>query len=672
MSTPIFSHRGFMLDVCRHYMPVGDIKRLIDAAAICGMNRMHWHLTDDQGWRIEIKRYPRLTEVGARRGPSYFGDVSETENNCGFYTQEEVRRIVAYAASKGVGVIPEIELPGHACAMLAAYPHLGCRRVIHPAWSPETVENPYPHGVQNAAGIYPDLACAGRDEAIQFLKDVLDEVVALFPFPMVHIGGDEAPKLHWRRCPDCQRRMKEEGIAGEDALQRWLVLKIGEYLAEKGRDTIVWNDVLAGGLLPKHFIVQQWKGNRELTSRFLEAGGRVIVSDTDNYYFDYPYGRIDAHHIWRYPLVPPYAQGRETGVLGVECCLWTERITNLDRAAWMLFPRMTAVGLRLGGAEDATWEDFTARLKAKQAEIDALGLACAPEALWHMPPEAAAADAATGESWRTLPSVLPSMTWEVRMLRQEALERLLEEIGMPREFACVARDWALAELDGYEARVPEDVRGADIMAGQLLRALENREDGPWRDVPESVWIATMKCYTRFVKEHFASFGVYGFDRGFWTTRQVDGLLFRLGEMEYERVDEDGRREIALHIPSDARLEPDALNVSVAKARAFMKERFADWADAPMTCDSWLLSPALKSMLPPTSRILRFQTAFDLMETYDEADDALQWVFGLGESQKSSVDLAALPEDTTLRRGMKAFLRAGGKVGSAKGELKRHF
>jgi len=157
MSTPIFSHRGFMLDVCRHYMPVADIKRLIDAAAICGMNRMHWHLTDDQGWRIEIRKYPLLTRVGSKRGDSTFGDVSPTENNCGFYTQDEAREIVAYAKGRGIEVIPEIELPGHACAMVAAYPELGCRREIYPNWEPEVIENPYPHGVQTASGIYPDL-----------------------------------------------------------------------------------------------------------------------------------------------------------------------------------------------------------------------------------------------------------------------------------------------------------------------------------------------------------------------------------------------------------------------------------------------------------------------------------------------------------------------------------
>ncbi len=668
-----FSHRGFMLDVCRHTMPVADIEKMLDAAAICGMNRMHWHLTDDQGWRIEIKKYPLLTEVGANRGPSFFGHVSSTENNCGFYTQDEIRGLVAYARERGVEIIPEIEIPGHACAMLAAYPQLGCRRTAWPDWTPRDGEARYAHAVRNGGGIFPDLACAGRDDALRFLEDVLDEVVALFPFPMVHIGGDEAPKLHWRRCPDCQARMRAEGLSNEDALQRWLVLKIGAYLAGKGRETIVWNDVLAGGLLPSHFIVQQWHGSPELTRAFLRAGGRVIVSDTENYYFDYAYGETDVCHIWKQPLIPAYAQGFEGGLLGAECPLWTERITNTARAAHMLFPRMTAVGLRLNGFEADSWEDFAARVRERQAKIDALGLVGAPERCWRMTPEQAKADLERDEAIKDAPCARPHAEWTRRMLLQEAMERLLEQIDMPAPFAAVARDWALGGLDGEAAPLPEDLRGADELAEQLLRAVGNRQSGPWQGIGEDVWIDTMKAYARFVREHFASCGVYGFDRGFWTVRQRDARLFRLGELEYELLrGDDGAPSIGLHIPSDANLKPERLNASVARARAFMRDRFSEWADAPILCDSWLLSPALRDLLPPGSRILRFQAAFDLTETNPDADGALQWVFGLTGAQKAAARLEDLPEDTTLRRSMKARLLAGGKVGDATGVLARPF
>ena len=673
MGNRAFAHRGFMLDVSRHYMPVADIKKLLDAAAICGMNRMHWHLTDDQGWRIEIKKYPRLTEVGAVRGASFFGDVSWTENNSGYYTQDEAKDVVAYARERGVEIIPEIEIPGHACAMLAAYPELGCRRTAWPDWRPEEVEPAYAHGVRVSEGIYPDLACAGRDESIRFLTDVLDEIVALFPFPMVHIGGDEAPKLHWRRCPLCQARMRREGIESEDALQRWLVLKIGAYLAEKGRSTIVWNDVLAGGPLPKHFIVQHWMGDPKLTRDFLAAGGRVIVSDTDNYYYDYAYGETDVYHIWRHPLTPPYAAGNEDGLLGVECALWTERITNTARAAQMLFPRMTAVGLRLNGFEARTWEDFAARLRGEQAKIDALGLVGAPEAYWRMTPEAAEADRAADEAIKAAPDAKPYLEWERRMVRQEALERLMEKIDLPAPIAGVARDWALGALDGEPAPLPNELRGADELAAQLLKAVENRMSGPWRGIEEDIWIDTMGAYTRFVREHYASYGVYGFDRGYWTVRQRDAKLFRLGELEYELLREkDGAPTIGLHIPSNASLEAEKLNASLASARDFLRRRFPEWADAPVRCESWLLAPALKGLLPNASRILRFQAAFDLTETEPDADDVLQWVFGLAEGQKAGAKLDELPEDTTLRRNMKALLRSGGKVGVAVGRLAREF
>ena len=390
MSASTFQYRGFMLDVSRHFMPVEDIERLIEAAALCGMNRMHWHLTDDQGWRIEIKRYPQLTEIGARRGWSWFGSVSGSEHNCGYYTQADARRVVAFAKARGIEVVPEIEIPGHASALLAALPECGCRRVDAEG---NVIERPYRYEVLNTPGIFPNLLCAGRDEPLRIIEAILDEIVELFPFPMVHIGGDEAPKMRWRRCPDCQKRMREEGIESEDALQRRLVIQVGEYLASKGRQTIVWNDVLAGGLLPGHFVVQQWLGDAPQTAAFMAAGGKVICSDTQHYYFDYVYGQTDAHTVWDHPMVPEYARGHEENLLGVECPLWTEYVTNLDRAAFMLLPRMAAVGLRANGDDSPDWETFAARLREVEAKIEAAtGLIGAPEALWRMAPDAAEAD----------------------------------------------------------------------------------------------------------------------------------------------------------------------------------------------------------------------------------------------------------------------------------------
>lgn len=388
----MFEHRGFMLDVSRHYMPPEEIRKLLDAAQILGLNRMHWHLTDDQGWRIEIRKYPELTSVGSVRGDSYFGGTPVRQRNSGFYTQREIRELVAYAAARGIEIIPEIEIPGHAAAMLAACPQLACRK--------GSTGKRWKDRVEISGGIFPSLVCAGNPETLPFLKDVLDEVTELFPFPMVHIGGDEAVKIRWRRCPDCRRRIREEGLLSEDALQRQLVLQIGEYLAGKGKKTIVWNDVLSSGLLPPHFIVQQWMDGEETTRAFLESGGTVIRSDNTCFYMDYPYGQIDVRRIREMPVVPDYAKGLEDRLMGFECPLWTERVANLERAAWLLFPRLTAVSCRLSG-EKLSRKAFMEKVAAlEQKREKATGLKGAPEEEWELSP--AEAQQERDAEWRKI------------------------------------------------------------------------------------------------------------------------------------------------------------------------------------------------------------------------------------------------------------------------------
>ena len=416
MAETAFGYRGFMLDVSRHYMPVEEIRKLLRAAAFLKLNRMHWHLTDDQGWRIEIRKYPLLTKVGAVRGESFFGGTPAQERNCGFYTQEEVREIVEFAGSLGIDIIPEIEIPGHAAAMLAAYPAFGCRRSETERWQDR---------VEVSGGIFPSLVCAGSDEAVAFLKDVLDEVSGLFPADMIHIGGDEAVKYRWRRCPDCQRRIRELGLPSEDALQRHLVLEIGEYLAGKGKRTIVWNDVLEGGPLPGHFIVQQWLHGEEKTRAFMEDSGSVIRSDTKYCYMDYPYGAIDVKRIWEMPRIPDYAAGMEDRLLGMECPLWTERVTDLDRASYLLFPRLAAMSLRMSGkAEGLDWETFRAQVAALETELEAkTGLRGAPEGEWNLDPEAAEAEMEAENQKIHAPEALPFVQRQDELLRIEQEER---------------------------------------------------------------------------------------------------------------------------------------------------------------------------------------------------------------------------------------------------------
>lgn len=672
MSITSPSHLGFMLDVSRHYMPVENIKRLLKAAQLCGVNTMHWHLADDQGWRVEIKKYPLLTEVGSVRGNSCFGRVSETENNCGFYTQEQIKDIVAFARELGIQIIPEIELPGHASAMLAAYPRFGCSRTIIKDGEEQRVEEPYTYEVITAGGIFPNLICAGKDESLEFFKDILSEIVELFPAPYVHIGGDEALKLHWRRCPDCQRRIKEEGLKDEEDLQRWLVLQIGQFLADKGRSTIVYNDCLAGGMLPQHFIVHHWLGNDEETAQFMQAGGRVIRSDLEHYYFDYAYSSIDVEHIMHIPQVPDYAKGCEDKLLGVECMLWAERITNIDRAAYLLFPRLPAAMLMAKGGCQSP-DAFLDELKAIQQRISELGLKGAPESDWQLTPEAKDADRQQDEHTRYSPESTLAEEEEIRLLQQEELEKLLRAIEMPAPMAMAVMDHAWKALPNYSGEYSSDMLpGADDMAAHLMGALDNRDEGDWSKLPEDIWLATMKAFTRFANEHHRSLGIYGFDRAFWTTRQMNARLFRIGELEYELKEEDGERCIDLHIPGDAVLTAQRLNRSVADARSFLARYYPDWTQLHMECTTWLLVPALRPMLREGANLLRFMNAFDIVEVDEDCDDVLEWVFYLTEEQQKTVSLEQLPEETSLQRNIKVHLLSGKKIGVARGILAREF
>lgn len=660
-------HCGFLLDVSRHFMPVPDILKLIEAAALCGMDYMHWHLTDDQGWRLAIKKYPKLTEIASRRGPSYFGAVSETENNDGYYTQEDVARIVSFAREHGMEIIPEIEIPGHAAAMLAAYPEYGCRREMASRDEMQIIERPYHDRVLNTGGIFPKLICAGKEESLRFLKDILDEVVSLFPAPAVHIGGDEAIKQHWRRCPDCQRRMRREGLKRENELQRWLVLQIGEYLAKQGKKTIVYNDSLAGGPLPQNFVVQHWMGNDRETADFVRAGGYVICSDTAHYYFDYPYSSIDLETIRRAPRFPDYVKGCEDRLIGLECMLWTERVTNLQRASYLLFPRLPAVALKAASVDEPAQADETGKMRQICERLQEMGLSAAPESMWYMSPEEKEADKAADRAMRQSPGAEEAEKKEALLLRQEELEILLTEMEMPRPFALRVMDFTWKALPEYcgEAHV-DGGDGIEVLADQLLTALEQREKGVWKHMPEKIWLDTMKCFSRFVREHERAYGYFGFDRAWWTGRQIHGRLYRIGELEYELEEKGEKRNIAIHIPSDTNMKRELLEDSVREAKTFLKEYFPSWADLPMVCDSWLLAPALKQLLPETSHILAFQKAFRITGSNPEADDVLEWVFHLTKEQQKSLPLSELPEDTSLQKKMKALLLAGGKVGTASG------
>ena len=662
MNKQTFPYRGFMIDSVRHFMPVGEIRKMITAARICGMNRMHWHLTDDQGWRIEIRKYPELTKTGAVRGRTFFGGVSETENNNGYYTQDELLEVVRFAGENGMEVVPEIEMPGHASALLAAYPEYGCRRLPKGA-------KPWTYTVETAGGIFPNLVCAGRESTYWFLTDVLDEVMELFPSRMIHLGGDEALKIHWRRCPDCQRRIMEGSPDDEDDLQRMLLLRIGTYLSDHGRSPVVWSDVLKGGLLPPFFIVQQWMDDHENVRQFMAGGGNVISSDNRTWYFDYPYGATDVKKIWKVRRIPEWAEGYEQQLLGIECPLWSERITNTERAAFMLFPRLAAAGLK-AKPEERTWEDFREEVRKTQQQIETLGLKGAPEEMWDMPADQAEADRQADRDRIYAPEAREYAFRSEQLVLLEKTERFMRQIGIPEGFLLQAGDRMLDRL--YHSEPAEDPDGADRLIRQLAEAVESREYGAWSRIPENIWIDTMKCYPRFIAEHRRSYGRDGFDRGSWTIRQTGCRLFRIGELEYELMNEDGERAVSLHIPSDVRLEPELLNDSVRRADEFLRQYFPGWQELPVICESWLLSPKLKKLLPPEARILRFQEAFDLTEEDPDDTSALEWVFHVAEGQRDGLKIETLPETTSLQRGMKAMLLKGEKPGNARGVLARAF
>jgi hexosaminidase len=370
---PRFPYRGMHLDVGRHLFPVAFIKRYIDLLARYKLNVFHWHLTDDQGWRLEIRKYPRLTSVGAWRRETVAGNqmrpyVGDGRPYGGFYTQAEVREIVAYAAARYVTVIPEIELPGHSLAALAAYPELAC--------------TPGPFEVGTNWGVYDDIYCPG-ERTFTFLEDVLGEVLELFPSPYIHIGGDEVPKRRWRESPVAQEVMRREGVADEGALQSWFIRRIETFLRSRGRRIIGWDEILEGGLAPDA-TVMSWRG----VAGGIEAarqGHDVIMSPGSHLYFDHYQGPRETEplaiggfttleRVYGFEPVPPGLTPAEAGhVLGAQANVWTEYIPTSGHVEYMAFPRMLALAeVVWTPVADRSWDDFARRLPDQLARLDAL------------------------------------------------------------------------------------------------------------------------------------------------------------------------------------------------------------------------------------------------------------------------------------------------------------
>lgn len=350
---PALAYRGQMLDVGRHFFPVGFIKKQLDVLSYYKINTFHWHLTEDQGWRIEIERYPRLTGVAAwRREP-------DGSRHGGFYTQDEVREVVEYARRRGIMVIPEIEMPGHSTAALVAYPELACGEA--------------PAAVPNTWGVHKDIYCAGKPQTFEFIENVLDEVIALFPAPYLHIGGDEAPKDRWQACESCQALMRREGLADEHALQSWFVRRIQRYLQGKGRTLMGWDEILEGGADPDA-IVEAWRGEAE-GRKALANGNRIV--NAGPYYINTPPDELGLREIYGRDPLEGY-RGQRGQVWGAEAPLWTEYVTPLNGEA-MLYPRMLAFAEITWSAPPRDYADFQRRLQAHYRWLDDQGVAYGAE-----------------------------------------------------------------------------------------------------------------------------------------------------------------------------------------------------------------------------------------------------------------------------------------------------
>jgi hexosaminidase len=389
--SPRFSYRGMMLDVARHYRDINYLKQLLDQMALLKLNVFHWHLTDDQGWRIEIKKYPKLTEVGAWRDGTiigkYPGTGNDNERHGGYYTQEQVKEIVQYAAERHISVIPEIEMPGHSSAAIAAYPSLSCfpeEETLIPEHPSEISKQKKGKKVQESWGVYTDVFIP-NELTFKFLQDVIDEIVPLFPGKYIHIGGDECPKEAWKRSDFCQQLIRLKGLKDEHGLQSYFIQRMEKYINSKGKQIIGWDEILEGGLAP-NATVMSWRG---------EAGGieaakqshDVVMSPTTYAYFDYSQtkqedslvigGYLPLEKVYAYNPMPDSLSGTafETFVKGAQANIWTEYMRSNSKVDYMVYPRIAALSEAVWThPSNKNWQGFQEKLPNYFSILNKLGI----------------------------------------------------------------------------------------------------------------------------------------------------------------------------------------------------------------------------------------------------------------------------------------------------------
>ena len=376
---PRYAYRGMHLDVSRHFFEVAEVKRYLDIMAMHKLNVMHWHLTDDQGWRLEIKRYPELTSIGSKRKGTVIRKQWNNSDHIpygGFYTQDEVREVVAYAHNLGIEVIPEIDLPGHMLGVLAAYPELGCTGGPYEVWQ--------------RWGVSDDVLCVGNERSFELLENVLTEVMELFPSTLIHIGGDECPKVRWTTCPKCQKRIKDLGIKGdgkhsaEHFLQSYVTERVGKFLADHGRRAIGWDEILEGKA-PADAVIMSWRGS-EGGIAAAKNGHDVIMTPNTHCYFDHyqsldvaaePFaigGYLPVEQVYSFDgKFPELSDEERSHILGVQANLWTEYVKTNEHLEYMLLPRLAALSeVQWTQLEHKNWDRFIANFRMHKI-YDALG-----------------------------------------------------------------------------------------------------------------------------------------------------------------------------------------------------------------------------------------------------------------------------------------------------------
>lgn len=370
---PRFGFRGFMIDVGRHFFSVDYLKEIIDMLALHNINYFHWHLTEDQGWRIEIKKYPQLTEVGSKRKETLISWGSNKYDGIpvsGYYTQEEAKEIVRYAAERYITVIPEIDMPGHTLAALASYPELGCTGG--------------PYEVATTFGVFTDVLCGGNDKTLQFAKDVVNEIMDIFPSPYVHIGGDECPKEHWKTCPKCQRKIKQLGLRDtkehtkENQLQAWFMGEVEKEVKARGRKMLAWDEILEGNPA-KSTTVMAWTSPKARV-KSLQQGHQTIACPITHLYFSNPgYNRLrgvnSVARVYNFePMPEGISKEEQQNVIGAQGCIWTEWTKDSVKMEWQMMPRIAALSeLQWSAPEGKNLESFLKRLEHQMDIYTAYG-----------------------------------------------------------------------------------------------------------------------------------------------------------------------------------------------------------------------------------------------------------------------------------------------------------